>query len=801
MTLFQDLRYAVRMLAKAPGFTAVAVITLALGIGANTAIFSVIDAVLVRGLPYQDPDRLAIVWEHNLKRGRPTNVVGPANYVRWVERNQSFEKLAAFTSFAGTVTGLGEPESVPVGYVTADFFETLGAQARIGRAFGPEHSKPGPESNVAVVSHAFWQRRMGGDASALGRKFEVNSNPVTVIGVMPEGFRSLMNADFWVPTPMSERHRNHRGRYMSVIGRLKPGVTRDQAQAEMAGIAKQIEAELPDFTGGWSVNVVPLREQLVGNMRPVLLVLFGAVGFVLLIACGNVANLLLARAMNRQREMAVRTALGASRGQLLRQLLTESLLLAFVGGAAGTLLGVWAVSAMQSILPPELARFTEVRLNPMVFGFTFAITLLTGVFFGIAPAYAATRGALQDSLKEGTTGAGTSGARARMRSALVVAEVALSLVLLVGAGLLLKSFAKLNALDPGFDSEQVLSMAVSVPGSRYNEPAKVVQFYDKLMPGVESIPGVKSAGAISWQLLGVGSATSYEVPGEPKAAPGQEPAGEVRMVTPRLFETLGIPVLRGRVFDATDTLSAPRRVVVNDTMARTHWPNEDPIGKRIVMSWGEPIPAVVIGVVGDVRLAGLDAAPRATMYWAQTQMANNFMTIMIRSERDPADLVRQVKEQMAAIDPLIPLSAVRRLDEVKANSLNQRRFSMLLLGIFAAVALVLAAVGIYGVMAYSVSQRTREIGVRMALGAQPSDVVRMVLGHGTLLAVMGVALGLAAGVGLSRFLATMLFEVSEKDPLVFAGVAVLLAAIALAACAVPARRAAAVDPLVALRYE
>jgi len=801
-TLRQDIKYGARMLAKSPGFTAVAMITLALGIAANTAMFSVVEAVLLRRLPYREPERLVMIWETNVKRDRMTNVVGPANYMRWKERARSFESMSAFIEWDANITEAGEPEQVRAGFVAADIFQTLGAQARLGRTFGAEHGRPDATGDVTVLTDRYWKRRFGGDPNILGKGFSVNGSPVTVIGVMPRDFHGLMNVDLFVPVPYGDRHRNSRGRSLSVVARLKPGVTLDAAQAEMTGIARQVEQELPDFTQGWGANVVPLREQLSGSLRPALLILLGAVGFVLLIVCSNVANLMLARATGRAREWAVRTAVGASRGRLVRQLLTESVLLAVLGGGAGILLGAWAVNGMQSLLPAELARFTDVQLDLTVLAFAFSLSLLTGVVFGIAPALSTTRtSTLQMSLREGTGGAGTGGARQRLRSGLVVSEVALALVLLAGAGLLIKSFAKLESLDAGFDPENVLSMSLSLPGSTYGEPAKVIQFYDQLMAAVESLPGVASAGAISWQLYGVGTGHRYEVVGEGPYTPGQEPTGEVRFVTPRLFEALRIPVRRGRVFTGKEPREGPYGVVVNETLARSHWPGQDAIGKRIRMEWYATFEAEVIGVVGDVRLVGLDQEPRATLYWSQSQIGNNFMTLMIRSKSDPAILTRAVKAEVAKLDPTIPVAKVMPLEDVKARSLTERRFTALLLATFAGVAVLLAAVGIYGVMAYAVSQRTREIGIRMALGAQRGDVMGLVLRQGGVLAVFGLTIGLGASLALTRFLKAQLFEVSVGDPATFAAVCVLLAGVALLACLVPARRATRVDPMVALRAE
>jgi putative ABC transport system permease protein len=796
----QDLRYAFRMLLKLPGFTTVAVLTLALGIGANTAIFTVVEAVLVRRLPFKDPDRLVYVWERNLKSDRTTNVVGPANYVRWKERSVSFESLGGVGEWTGTVTGSGEPEKIPLGYVTADFFRTLGVEAALGRTFVPEEGRPGHD-DVALLGHDYWMRKFGGDATVVGKSITLDGRALTIVGVMPRGFRGLITADLWTSIAMSERDRDRRFRWMTVIGRLRPGVTRDMAQEEMSSIAAAIGKEIPDFTGGWGVNVIPMREQLVGNVRPALLVLYGAVCLLLLIAGSNVANLLLARATGRQREMAVRSALGAPRRRLIRQLLTESAVVSLMGGLAGSLVALWAIEGFRGLLPPELARFTDIRVNAPVLAFAILLSVATGLLLGAIPALGLTRAPIEPALREGTLRGGTSRGRLRVRGALVVIEAALSLILLVGAGLLLESFSRLSGVDLGVRTEGVLSLDLALPSGRYTDPRKVAQFFDRAVESVRGVPGITSAGAISWRLLAGGSATSYSVAGEPEPAPGQAPVADVRIVTPDLFATLRIPLLRGRLFAREDSAAAPKRVVINEVLARQHWPRESPIGKHIVMSWGEAVDAEVIGVVGDVRLAALDTEPRGTLYWAEDQLPNDFMTLTVRTQGDPRRLVGEIKAKIGAIDPDVPVAGAKTLDEVKAESLTSRRFTTLLLEIFAGVALALAALGNYGVLAFSVAERTQEIGIRMALGARAEDVLLMVIRQGMRLAFAGLAIGLAGAATLSRFMSGLLFEMSPTDPLVFLGVSLLLAAVSLAACALPARRAAHVDPMIALRSE
>ncbi len=797
---WQDLKYGVRMLLKNRGITAVAVLALALGIGANSAIFSVIEAVLLRRLPYSEPDRLAVIWENNFKRERKANVVGPANFIRWQEWNHSFERMAAFIEWPANVTGAGEPERVPTGVVTSEFFTTLGVNAALGRTILPENGKRGAD-DVVVLSDGYWKRRFGADPAIVGKTLSLNGRQQTIVGVMPAGFRGLMVVDLWTPYVLAEQQRNAGGRWMAVVARLKPGVSMATAQAEMDVIAERTRADLPQFDAGWGVTVVPLREQLTGDVRLALLVLLGAVGLVLLIACANVANLLLARAATREKELAIRAALGAGRRRLVRQLLTESVLLSLLGGGAGLLLASWGIDGLQTILPADLGRFTAIELNPAVLGFTLLLSMLTGLFFGAAPAFAIARPALQESLKEGGRSSGGAAARPWVRNALVVAEVALSLMLLTCAGLLLKSFTRLQSVRAGFDPKDVLSMQISLASSKYAQGTQQTQFYSQAVERLEQLPGVTSVGAISWQLMGLGSATSFRLGDRPAPAAGEEPTGEVRMVTPGWFRTMSVPLLRGRSFTSQDSAKAPIVVVINETAARQFWPGGDPLGKHVLMNWFSDLDAEIIGVVGDVRLTALKQPPRPTLYWAVDQVPNAFMTFMIRSSGDPSRLAGAVRAAIASIDRDQPVAKMQTMEQVVADSLNQPRFTSLLLGIFAGIALTLAVVGIYGVLFYTVSQRTHEIGIRMALGARRFDVLKMILGHGITLTLLGVGIGLGLALAVSKYLQKLLFEVQPTDSLTYAGVAALLVAVALVACYIPARRATRVDPMVALRYE
>ena len=704
----KDLRYGARLLARAPGFTLIAIATLAIGIGANTAIFSVVNTLLIQRLPYGEPERLVVVWEHNLPRDRKNNVASPGNYLHWREMNQVFEDIAAVgLTFNLTLTGVGEPVEVPFQYVTANFFPILGVQPAMGRPFTAEEDRPA--SRVVVISDRLWRSRLNADPEVLSRGITLQSQRYTVVGVMPPGFSFLdKTVDVWMPVGFTAQARTPRGRWIATVAKLKPGVTPEQAQRDMSRVAEEMTRLFPEFNTGWTANVVPLREQMTGDIRPALLVLVGAVAFVLLIACANVANLLLARATARGRELAVRAALGAGRGRIVRQLLAESLVLAAAGGAAGLLLGWWAVRLLRYYVAEALPiqRLEAVSIDGPVLLFALSAALISGLVFGLLPAFAASGPALSDSLKEGgRTGTGARGGR--LRSALAIAEIALALVLLVGAGLLIRSFARLTNVDAGFESQQTLSMRLSLSGERYREEAQRTMFFQELVERISGAPGVQSTGAISFlPLTGLGSATSYEVVGSPMPL-GQEPVTDVRVITGDYFKSLGIPLLRGRLFDEASAADLQNKVVINETLARAHWPNEDPIGKRIAVSWADNREDEIIGVVGDVRMTELTTTARPAIYWPYRRNPYGSMTLTVRVAGEPTSVVSAIRTIVRERDPNLALADVRTMDEVVSRSVAQRRITMIMLAIFAGAALLLAAIGIYGVIAYSVLRRTQ----------------------------------------------------------------------------------------------
>jgi putative ABC transport system permease protein len=808
-TLWQDLRQGARSLVKQPTFTIVAVITLAIGISANTAIFSVVHAVLLQSLPYPDADRLVMVWETRRTNPSGQNVINIGNFFDWKERNRVFEDMAAFRDTSVILTGGGEPEEIPSQVATTGLFNILGVSPILGRSFAPDDGKPG-QPGVVVISYGLWQRRFGGDPRIIGRKLILNGAESTVIGVMPAGFNwgsnpgslTTENGKIWSPLQIDEQNRPRRGRGAMAVARIKAGISLEQARAEMSAIHGQIEQQYPEFNAGWGVNLVPLREQFAGKIRLALLALLGAVGMVLLIACANVANLLLARAAARQREVAVRAALGANRGRIIRQLLTESLLLAGLGGLAGLTLAWWGADLLVSLAPPDLLNLTQVKLNAVVLGFTLGITLATGVIFGLAPAFEATRLNLSESLKEGGKSAGGMRAQ-RLRSSLVVLEVAMALVLLVGAGLLIRSFTRLQGIDPGFNARNILTMSVALPRSKYDNDQKRVNFFREAVAQMQALPGVESAGAVnSLPFASFHSGTSVDIEGRPILPVVQKLKTGVMVTDANYFRTMQIPLKRGRLFTDQEAAEMRHVVIINEAFAQRHFQNEDPLGKRVTIYMKDDNqPCEIIGIVGDSKHRGLDAGIGPMSYWPHPELASSGMTFVIRAKGDASAITSGARNVIRTLDPAQPVGDARSMESLIGSSMAVARFNTLLLTIFAVVAMLLAGVGIYGVMAYSVEQRSREIGVRMALGARASDVLRLVVGRGMTLALLGVAIGVAASFALTRLMETMLFNVSATDPLTFAGIPLLLALVALLACLIPARRATKVDPMVALRCD
>ena len=808
--LMQDLRYAVRSLRRTPGFAVAALACLALGIGANTAIFSVINGVLLRPLPFRDPAALVMVWERPPRSGQDRNVVSPANYLDWRARSSVFADIGAYIDWRANLTGVDEPVEVARSVATASFFAVLGVPAALGRVYSADEDTPnGPR--VAVLSHRLWQRHFGGRADAVGARLTLDGRPFTVIGVMPDGFGiEGSKAELWTPMGLDPAvdYRTRTGRYLTTVARLRPGVSRSRAQTELDAIARRLEADHPSFNAGWGVNIVSMYDQVVGGIQRSLVVLGGVVAFVLLIACANVANLLLARSTSRSREIAVRSALGAARSRVVRQLLTESLVLAVIGAALGLVLASLAIRAVRTLAPQGIPRVGSIAIDGWTLAFTAAVAVVTGLVFGLVPALHAGRGDLQSVLREGARGSTAVGGA---RGTLVVAQVALSLVLLVGAGLMIRSFAKLQSVDPGFDPGGVLTARVQLAGERYQTPETATAFFERLIERVQRVPGVASAGAINWlPFVGSGSATSYWIEGKPVPPPTEEFVADVRAVDTSYFRTMRIRVVRGATFDARVRSASPKQVVVNEAFVHVHFAGANPLGEHVLMPWDDTLRGEIVGVVADTKHTGLDSLARPMIYWAMAQFPTNFMTLVVRSQCslptrrsacDPTRLVPAITREVRALDPNQPLADVKRLDAYLGQSVAQRRFSMTMLAIFSSAALVLAALGIYGVLAYSVAQRTREIGVRMALGARESTVARMVVREALGVVGLGLLLGTAGALALTRVLATLLYDVSPTDPMTFVSVAVVLGAVALTASYLPARRAARVDPIVALRQE
>ncbi|MFY9609352.1 MAG: ABC transporter permease [Blastocatellia bacterium] len=801
-TLLQDLRYGTRMLIKNPGFTLVAVLALTLGIGADSAIFSVVNAVLLRPLPYPDSERLVVLRERS-PQIEGMSVAYP-NFIDWRDQNNSFENLGVFRRQSYSLTGSGEPERLTGWQVSADVFVLLKAAPAHGRVFTGDEDKAGANP-VVVLSHGLWQRRFGEDPNIIDQAVTFDGRVFTVIGIMPPGFEFPgRGTELWTPVGQSSRdpgwenRGNHPG--LTGIARLKPGVSIEQAREDMEVVATNLERQYPDSNTGNRITVTSALENAVRTIRPALLVLLGAVGLVLLIACANVANLLLARATTRQKEIAIRTALGASRGRIIRQLLTESSLLSLAGGALGLLLARWGVKLIVAISPNSIPRSREINLDFRVLAFTIGVSLLTGIIFGLVPALQSSKPDLNETLKD--AGRGSTGGRHLFRSGLVVSEVALTLVLLISAGLMIVSFYRLQQVDPGFNHERLLTFSVSLPSKKYPEDPQRISFYEQLAEKLRRLPGVQTVGLSSGLPLGNnGWQTSFRVDGQPEPEPGKTPLTEAVIASPEYFQAMGLIVLSGRNFSEQDVKDAPRVTLIDEEFARRYWPGEEAVGKRI-RTGGDGPPVTVVGVVRRVKMDGLnDDSNRVQSYYPFRQLPRGGMIVVVKTATDSMSLVSGVREQVLAIDPDQPVFNVNTMEQLRSDSIAPDRLNLMLLASFAAVALILAGVGIYGVMAYSVTQRTHEIGIRMALGARPSDVLGMVIRQGMKLAVIGLAIGLAGAWIATRAMASLLFGVSATDPLTFAAISVFFFGVALGACFVPARRATRVDPMIALRYE
>jgi len=809
-TLLSDIRFGLRVLVKNPTVTLIALVALTLGIGANTAIFSVVNAVLLRSMPYADADRLVIVWEKKQGATTDQNVINLGNFFDWKEQNHVFTDMAAFFDTTANLTGDAEPEEIPLQAATPNLFSVLGTNPFLGRTFTDEDAKDG-QPRVAVISYGLWQRRFGGNNQIIGKKMILNNQENTIIGVLPpefgwhvqKGSLSSKSAEIWRPWQVSSELRARVGRFATSVARLKSGVTPKQAQADMDMVGARLAHDYPNFNTTWGVNVVPLRTQFTGNIRRPLLILLGAVGFVLLIACANVANLLLARASARRKEIAVRSGLGASRLRIARQLLTESLLLSLGGGLLGIALAWWGTKALIALSPPSLIGLGGVKVNLPVLGFTLGLSLATGIVFGLVPTIEASRVDLLGSLKEGGKNIGGSTGSHRFRNVFVVIQVALALVLLVGAGLLAKSFRRLQSVDPGFNPNNLLTMRINLPERRYDSDAKQLNFFKQAAEQIRALPGVQSVGSINTlPFTGLHSGTSVFVEGKPTPPPGQELSTGICVTDLNYFEAMQIPLKRGRLFTPQEASEMHHVVVVNESFVRENLQGEEPIGKRVTIEMkDENVPTEIIGVVGDNKHKGLDIDPGPMAFWPQPELVYPWMTFAIRTTGDPSSIAPAARAVIHGIDPLQPIGEVSTMENLLSTSVARSRFSATLLGVFSIVALFMAAVGIYGVMSYTVLQRTHEIGVRIALGAQRADVMRLVLMKGFVLAVIGVGLGLAASFALTRLISSLLFDVTATDKTTYAVVGAGLFAITLVACFIPARRATKVDPLKALRYE
>ena len=795
--LLQDLRYGIRMLLKHPGFTAIAVLTLGLGIGANTAIFSVVNAVVLRPLPLEDPDRIIRMWG-KFSQGDHA-ATSPPDFLDYRARNSTFEEFAAMRSSSYNLTGDAEPERIIAAQITANFFQALGIRLIQGRAFSPEVEQPGL-ANVAIISEGLWQRRFGGNLSIIGTTLTLDGQSYTVVGVASSATRLLEDTEVWVPlTFNSPNMKIRRFHFLRAFGRLKPGVTLQQAQTDLDAVAMGLEREYPDSNTSWRLRLVPLRDELLGDIRTGLYVLLGAVAFVLLIACANVANLLLARAAGRQKEIAIRGALGARPRRLIRQLLTESIVLSTAGGGLGLLVAVWGTELLVKMAPDTITRANEIGMDNRVLVFTLVISLLSGVVFGLVPALQTSKPDLNESLKEGGKASAVGMRSNRTHSVLVVSEMALALVLLIGAGLFVQSFRRLQVVDPGFDPTNTLTMRLFLPESKYGEPGRAAAFLDQVLERVAGLPGVTAAGTTTHLPLRGGGDTYFKIEGRPFEDPNKQVTALNPGISNNYLSAMGIRLVKGRHFTDQETKEPQKTVIINEAFARTYFSGEDPLGKRLIIDLGESATCEIIGVTRDIKQFSLQSQSAPTMYLPTLEVGR--ANLVVRTSGDPLSMTSAVRSAVQSVDKDQPIANVSSMEQILSSSVAEPRFRTLLLSVFAGLALVLAGVGIYGVMSYAVARRTHEIGIRMALGARPGDTLKLVVGQGMTLALIGVVVGLAAAFGLTRLLSSLLFGVSATDPLTFAAIALLLTSVAAVACYIPARRATRVDPMQALRCE
>jgi len=804
-TFLKDLRYGIRTLIQKPGFTIVAIIALALAIGSSSAMFSVVNAVILKPLNFDDSQDVVIIWESAPKLNFDIFTASPPNFHDWRVQAKSFDHMAAYQRTQFTLTGMDAAERVPGAFVSSDYFPLVKTPAMIGRTLLPEEAAAGKDK-VVVLSYGFWNRRLGADPEVAGRKLMLNGEPYNIVGVMPERFMYPANTELWAPLIVNPTQ-GRGAHFLVALGRLKSGVSMETAAAEMKTIASDLEKQHPNSNDGWTTKVFNLHDDIIKDLRQSLYILLGAVGFVLLIACANVANLLLARGADRSREMAVRTAMGASRFRIIRQLLTESVLLSLAGGILGIVLAYLALSTFVAMAPQNLPRIQEATMDRTVLAFAVLISLLTGIGFGVFPAFQISRTNLNDSLKEATRGTSGGTERHRIRNLLVVAEVALTIVVLIGAGLMLQSLSKLMGVNPGFDSHNVLTAQFNLPRVRYPNNAAQTAFMDRMLERLSTLPGVSKLGTVSSLPLGGGSMViTYTIVGKPPVLPQNQPSAAIRFITPSYFSSLKVPMAQGREFTDQDRAGAAPVIIINEALARREFPGEDPLGRQMQIGYGNTaadgnLQRTIVGVVKDMKITSIRGEAEPQYYLPYAQMPFSSVAITMRTAGDPGQLASLLRSEMKNLDADIALFALRPFQEVVATSISQARFNSVLLATFAGIALLLASVGVYGVMAYSVNQRTHEIGIRMALGQRRSSVLRMVLGQAMLMAAIGIVIGVAGAYALTHVMTTMLYNVTPTDPITFIGVSLILVAVAAAASYLPAHRATRVDPMIALRYE